>query len=118
MRVRPCGDGHDQRRALARVPFDAVPHLQDRDAVAQDQVAILDHAMGDGDPLAQIGVRGGLAPLHAGAEAGLDAAIGHQQRGSLGNRIGLVRDAGIQAHKFAGQKARFLNQGHWFLPIS
>ena len=72
------------RRRVARLPGDAVGHLEDGDAGALDQLAVLGQAVGDGRrPCRGIGVRDLLARQHALRIARLDAAGPHEELGDL-----------------------------------
>ena len=58
------GDGDDEAHGLAVVPGDAFGDLQDRQPRLAHHGAVLDHAVGDGDALAEEGFGHRLAPQH------------------------------------------------------
>ena len=95
------GDGDDEVRGLAGIPFDPGRNLQHRDAVAADHRLVLHHAVRDGDAVAQKRVRGGFAAFHAGGEILLHAAGGDQQLRSLGNGLLLGGGGGGEADELA-----------------
>ena len=102
-------DRHDQPCVLARIPFDALRHLQDGDAVAQDQVAVLAQSVGDGHAVTEKGVGHLFALKHAGGEARCHAAAGAEQlagfadRGLLARRLGAQADARFRYQVFGGR---------------
>jgi hypothetical protein len=79
------GDGHHQMHHVIAVPADAAGHLQHGDAGPGDQLPVPALAVGDGDAIAQEGIRLPLSPQHAVGVGGLDGATVHQQLGRLAN---------------------------------
>src|SRR3954454_11405518 len=108
--MRRGGDADDEMRDLAGIPLDPVPHLQDGEAVATDHVAVLAHAVRDGDGMAEEGVRRLLPPAHAAGIAGLDAAGGSEELARLGNGRRLV---GRRASSRTSSRAIGMGEAAW-----
>ncbi len=84
-------------RGLARVPFQPVGKLQHRDAGLADQVAVLAHAVRNGDAVAEEGVGHRLAAQQAVDVRRVDApGVGQQPAGGP-DGAGLVGGALLQA---------------------
>ena len=84
---------------LARVPLDAVGHLQDGEAGGVDEVAVLEQAVGDGDAAAEVGVGDLLPTEHRVGVLGGDVAVLDQQPGGAADRVLLVGDRLAEADR-------------------
>jgi hypothetical protein len=87
-------DPHDELRRVPLLPGDPLRHLENGDAGALDQVAVLRQAVRDRDPLAEVGVRDLLPCQHAVGIARLDTAGADEQAGHLADRLVLGRGLG------------------------
>ena len=95
--VRACGDADHEVDGLTCIPRDASRYLHHGDARAADQLAVLRHAMRDGDAVAEIGVGLLLAAEHAVDVARCNVAVGRQQRPDLADGVFLVPGLGAEA---------------------
>ena len=102
--VRLRGDGKYQVRRLARVPLQPVRKLQHRNARLADQVAVLAHAVRNGDAVAEKRVGHGFAAQEAVDIGGIDAAgVGQQLAGSADGAF-LVGGALLQTDAFGADQ--------------
>ena len=97
------GDGDDEAGGLALVPDDPFGDLQDREANLPHHGAVLDHAVRDGDAVAEESVGDRLAPHHRVDIGGVDAAGRHQHLGGFADRRLLGGGVSAETHEFGGQ---------------
>ncbi len=97
------GDGDDQANCLAFVPRHAVRDLQDGQPDLTHHGAVFDHAVGDGDAVAEKGVGRRLAPHHRFDVGGIDPPGGDEHLSGFADRRLLVGGAGAEAHQVGGK---------------
>ena len=83
----------DEVNPLPRIPLDARGELRDRDGGLSNQLAVLPEAVGDGDAVAEIGVRLKLAAEHALDVGGGDVAAFDEQTPGGANRLFFILGA-------------------------
>ena len=100
--IRARRDTDNKSHGLARIPFNTIRHLDNRDTGAMDQLAVLRHAVWNRDTVAEIGIRLLLSAKHALDVSGRDVAGFDEDLSRCTDGLFLVPRSGVKSNVLQG----------------